>query len=123
RFPKVNVIVDHFARPDVRGGPPYAAAAPLFTLLPVRNVYLKFTPVALKQLEDAKADVQSFLGKGGAEFCADRISLGSNWPNSPGTMSEHVKRAKDALARFSQKDQDLILGGTALRLYPALQGK
>ena len=25
RFPKVPIIVDHFARPDVSGGPPYAA--------------------------------------------------------------------------------------------------
>jgi predicted TIM-barrel fold metal-dependent hydrolase len=55
------------------------------------------------------------------EFGADRIAWGSNWPNSPGTMVEHVARAKSALAGLSQKDQDQILGGTALKIYPALR--
>lgn len=122
RFPKVNVLVDHFARPDLNGGPPYANAAPLFSLATLPNVYLKFTPVALKQFEDSKADVPKFLARIVAEFGASRIAWGSNWPNSPGTMTEHVKRAKAALAGLSQNNQDLILGGTALRLYPALQG-
>jgi L-fuconolactonase len=123
RFPKVPVLVDHFARPDVKGGPPYAAAAPLFSLAAAANVYLKFTPVALKQLDDCKADVHAFLGKVVAEFGASRIAWGSNWPNSPGTMAEHVKRAKTALADLPLSDQDLILGGTALKIYPALKGK
>lgn len=121
RFPRVPVLVDHFARPDVGGGPPYAKAAPLFSLAAVPNVYLKFTPVALKQLEDSKADVHAFLGKIVAEFGANRMAWGSNWPNSPGTMVEHVERAKAALAGLSQKDQDAILGGTALKIYPSLQ--
>lgn len=123
RFPKVNVILDHFGRPDVKGGPPYAAAAPLFSLATVPNVYLKFTPPALERLEHDKADVHAFMAKLVAEFGADRIAWGSNWPNSPGTLKVLVTAAKAAIARLPQKDQDLILGGTALRLYPTLQGK
>jgi L-fuconolactonase len=120
RFPKVPIIVDHFARPDVSGGPPYAAAAPLMSLASLPNVYLKLTPVALGRIEQDKADTHAFLAKVVAEFGSSRIAWGSNWPNSPGMMKEHVMAAKAALAALSEADRDAILGGTALRLYPAL---
>lgn len=123
RFPKVPIIVDHFGRPDVSGGPPYAAAAPLMTLAPVSNVYLKFTPIVLDRLQEANASTHAFMGNLVGAFGAHRIAWGSNWPNSPGTLKQHVAAAKAALANLSSSDQDAILGGTALRLYPALQSK
>ena len=123
RFPMVPIIVDHFARPDVSGGPPYAAAAPLLALAALPNIYLKLTPVTLELLRKAKADVQTFIAKVAAEFGATRIAWGSNWPNSPGTLKEHVAAAKAALASLSAADQDAILGGTALRLYPSLNSR
>ncbi len=121
RFPKVPIIVDHFGRPDAGGGPPYSAAAPLMSLAAHANVYLKFTPVVLGQLKECNADVHSFMGRLVQEFGADRIAWGSNWPNSPGTLVQHVAAAKAALAGLSEVDRDAILGGTALRLYPALR--
>src|SRR6478752_6240835 len=44
RFPKVRIILDHCARPDLADGPPYNAAASLFALARYSNVYLKLTP-------------------------------------------------------------------------------
>jgi predicted TIM-barrel fold metal-dependent hydrolase len=123
RFSKVPIIVDHFARPNVSGGPPFAAAAPLMSLAALSNVYLKLTPVALNLMQQAKADVDALLAKIVGEFGAARIAWGSNWPNSPGTLKEHVAAAKAALASLSEADRDAILGGTALRLYPALNTK
>jgi len=120
RFPKVPIIVDHFARPDVSGGTPFAAAAPLMTLADYPNVHLKLTPVVLEIVRKAKADIHALLTKVVAEFGATRIAWGSNWPNSPGTLKEHVASAKGALASLSETDQDAILGGTALKLYPTL---
>ena len=113
RFPKVPIIVDHFARPDVSGGPPYAAAAPLLALAALPNIHLKLTPVTLELLRKAAADAQTFIAKVVAEFGAARIAWGSNWPNSPGTLKEHVAAAKAALASLSETDRDEILGGTA----------
>lgn len=123
RFPKVPIIVDHFARPDVSGGPPYAKAAPLMSLAAHPTVHLKLTPVTLGLLQKANANVHAFLAKLVAEFGATRIAWGSNWPNSPGTLKEHVTAAKAALASLSEADRDAILGGTALRLYPALNNR
>jgi L-fuconolactonase len=123
RFPMVPIIVDHFARPDVSGGPPYAAATPLLALAALPNIYLKLTPVTLELLRKAKADVQAFIERVVAEFDATRIAWGSNWPNSPGTLTDHVAAAKSAVASLSAADQDAILGGTALRLYPSLNSR
>jgi L-fuconolactonase len=121
RFPKVAVIVDHLARPDVRGGPSFSAAAPLFSLATLPNIYLKYTPVILARLRDGGADVSAFISKVVSEFGSSRIAWGSNWPNSPGTLTEIVEEAKSAISHLSAADQDEIMGGTALRLYPVLQ--
>ena len=123
RFPKVAVLVDHFARPDTSGGPPYAAAAPLFSMAAMPNIYLKFTTPGLIRLETTKTDVHGFMSKLVSEFTSGRIAWGSNWPNNSGTLAEHLGMAKTAISHLPQKDQDMILGGTALKIYPALQGK
>ena len=123
RFPRVPVLVDHFARPDTSGGPPYAAAAPLFSMAKLPNIYLKYTTPGLERLEKSKTDAAAFMTRLVAEFGADRIAWGSNWPNNPGTMADHLRMAKAAIAGLSQADQDAILGGTALKLYPSLRAK
>ncbi len=121
RFPKVPIILDHFGRPDLAGSPQFAAAAPLFSLAACPNVYLKFTPVVVQRVAESGADMGALMGRLVAEFGADRIAWGSNWPNSPGTMAEHVAAAKAALVGLSQYDQEWIMGRTALQLYPALR--
>lgn len=121
RFPKVPIILDHFGRPDIAGGPQFAAAAPLFSLAACPNVYLKLTPVVLQRVAECGADVHALMAKVVAEFGAKRIAWGSNWPNSPGSMAEHVANAKAALVKLSTEDQEWILGRTALGLYPALR--
>jgi L-fuconolactonase len=122
RFTKVPVLVDHFARPDARGGAPFDKAGPLFSLAGIKNIYLKFTPVVTKRLNECGADVQAFMSKLVAEFGSGRIAWGSNWPNSPGTLAEILAEGKAGIAHLSQSDQDAILGGTALKLYPVLKG-
>ncbi len=120
RFPDVAIILDHFGRPDASGGPPYAAAAPLFSLAALPNVVLKLTPVVLERLSQCEADVHAFMAQIVSAFGAERIAWGSNWPNSPGTLREQLAQARAAIAKLTVAEQDAILGGTALRVYPAL---
>jgi predicted TIM-barrel fold metal-dependent hydrolase len=56
-------------------------------------------------------------------FGAERIAWGSNFPNSPGTMTEILGAARKAFSFASQSDQDWIFGKTALTLYPTLAGR
>lgn len=120
RFPQVPVIVDHFARPDASGGKDFNKAGPLFSMAATANIYLKFTPVTVKRLTECDADVPAFMSRVVGEYSASRISWGSNWPNSPGTLTEILAEGKSAIAHLPAANQDAILGGTALQLYPSL---
>lgn len=123
RFPRVRVILDHFARAEAADGPPFAAAAPLWTLSKYPNVYLKLTHRPIEQAMKGKATPEAFLGKAVAEFGTSRILWGSNFPAAGPPLPELVAMARKALSFLPQGDQDYIFGKTALALYPALAGK
>ena len=121
RFPKVKVLLDHMARPTLDDGPPYAAAASLFGLARYPSVYLKLTKRNFEQAKSGKATPETFFPKLVAEFGAQRLSWGSNYPSSEGTLPDILDVARKALAVLPQTDQDLIFAKTAQVLYPALK--
>jgi predicted TIM-barrel fold metal-dependent hydrolase len=118
RFPKVPVIIDHFARAEAADGPPFAAAAPLFALARHPNVYLKLTHRPIEESTKGRATPEAFLGRAVREFGASRILWGSNFPAAPRPLPELIKLARDALAFLPQADQDWIFFRTAQKLYP-----
>jgi L-fuconolactonase len=121
RFPKVKILLDHMARPTLDDGPPYAAAASLFGLARYPTVYLKLTKRNFEQAKTGKATPATFFPKLAAEFGAERLAWGSNYPSSEGTMPDILQLAKEALSVLPQKDQDWIFAKTAQVLYPALK--
>jgi predicted TIM-barrel fold metal-dependent hydrolase len=123
RFPKVRVILDHFARAEATDGPPYASAAPLFALARYPNVYLKLTHRPLEASMKGHATPETFLGRAVKEFGANRIMWGSNFPAAKPPLAELVALARKTLAFLPQQDQDWIFFKTAQTLYPALASK
>jgi predicted TIM-barrel fold metal-dependent hydrolase len=121
RFPKVKIILDHMARPTLDDGPPYAAAASLFGLSRYPSVYLKLTKRNFEQAASGKATPETFFPKLVAEFGAERLSWGSNYPSSEGTLPDILEVARRTLAVLPQKDLDWIFAKTAQVLYPALK--
>lgn len=120
RFPAVNIILDHLARPDVLDGPPYAAAASLFELADYRNIYLKLTPRIFGDVKKGKASADTFFPRLTAAFGADRLAWGSNFPTSPGTLAEILATARAGLASLSDEDRTWVFLKTAQKLYPRL---
>lgn len=120
RFPGTRIIIDHLARADPSDGPPYANAAPLFELAAHANIFLKVTPRSFDLAGTGKASPETFFPRLVAEFGADRCAFGSNYPASEGTLRQIVERARQNFAALSQADSDMILGGTAEKLYPQL---
>ena len=120
RFPKVRIILDHMARPQIEDGPPYAAAESLFALAKYPSVYLKLTERNFTQSRKDKATPATFFPKLVAAFGASRLAWGSNYPSSEGSLAELLALAKTSLACLSQADQDWIFAKTAQDLYPAL---
>ncbi|PRE57234.1 amidohydrolase family protein [Burkholderia multivorans] len=120
KFPRVNVVLDHLARPDVLDGPPYANAASLFAMADLPNVYLKLTPRIFGDVKKEKASAETFFPRVVEAFGAARLAWGSNFPTSPGTLAEILATAQDGLQCLSETDREWIFGKTALKLYPAL---
>jgi L-fuconolactonase len=122
KFPKVTILLDHLSRTPFADGPPYAGANEFLALAKYKQVYLKITPVNVSPKSWGKGAPDTFFGKFISAFGADRIAWGSNFPNSPGTMTEILGAARKAFAFASASDQDCIFGKTALTLYPSLKG-
>jgi predicted TIM-barrel fold metal-dependent hydrolase len=120
RFPKVRIILDHFARAEAADGPPFASAAPLWALSKYPNVYLKLTHRPIEQSVKGQSTPEAFLGKAVAEFGAARMCWGSNFPAAKPPLPELIQMARKALSFLPQGDQDQIFYKTALALYPAL---
>jgi L-fuconolactonase len=120
RFPKVKLLLDHLARPDLTDGPPYLAAKPLFSLVEHGNIYLKLTPRTFTQVREGKATPESFFKKLVDEFGASRLAWGSNYPSSAGPLSELLATARESLASVPAKDQEWIFARTAQSIYPVL---
>jgi predicted TIM-barrel fold metal-dependent hydrolase len=122
RFPNVPIILDHLGRPDVTDGPPYAKAQSLFDLADVPSIYFKLTPRIMGDSVSGAATPDTLFPKLVEVFGADRLAWGSNFPTSPGTLSEILATAQDRLSSLSAGDRVRVFGGTAATLYPALAG-
>lgn len=120
RFPDVNIILDHLGRPDLSDGAPYANAAPLWRLARFANLFLKITPRTFDLAEKAPARPDSFFPKLVAEYGAERLAWGSNFPANDGSLKELVQQGHRCFAALSDRDRAAIWSGTARHLYPQL---
>jgi L-fuconolactonase len=120
RFPRVRILLDHFARPDLADGPPYAKAAGLWALARFPNIYLKASPHNFAAAKTGLATPASFFRRAVDEFGAQRIFWGSNFPAAEGTLTELLALARENVATLSADEQAWIFSKTALSLYPAL---
>ena len=115
-----HILLDHLARPDVLDGPPYKAAASLFELAPIENVYFKLTPRIFGDVKKGNANADTFFPKLVETFGSKRLAWGSNYPTSEGTLVANLDKAKAGLASLSKEDREWIFGKTAQVLYPQL---
>ena len=120
RFPKVRVLLDHLARPDLSDGEPYAKASALFDLAAFPGVFLKLTNRTLSAAAQGLSKPETFVTQVTKVFGADRILWGSNFPAAEGALPELLAEAKAGVAGLTVVDQETIFAGAARRLYPQL---
>ena len=120
RFPKVRIILDHLARPQLVDGPPFAADQPFFDLARYGQVFLKVTPVNVEPKDWGKATPESFFAAVIEAFGASRIAWGSNFPATAGPLAAILQKAQGAFGFASEEDREWIFGKTAMALYPKL---
>jgi len=120
RFPDIRVLLDHLARPELAGGPPYEAAAPLFSLASHEGVYLKLTNRTIAEASRGASTPDAFFPRVLDAFGAHRIAWGSNFPAAEGTLPQLLADARNSLAMLPADARDAIFGGTARAVYPVL---
>lgn len=120
RFPKVRVLLDHLARPDLSDGPPYAKAQPLFDLVDFKGVHLKLTNRTIAAAGEGGSTAATFITHVVKAFGTERILWGSNFPAAEGRLSDLLSQAKAAVAVLPQREQAMIFAGSARALYPSL---
>jgi L-fuconolactonase len=122
-FPGVRVLLDHLARPDLAGGPPYESAAPLFSLAQYPGVYLKLTNRTITESTRGASTPEAFFPRVIEAFGAQRIAWGSNFPSAEGSLVSLLAEAREGLSMLSVADQAWIFGDTARAIYPILATK
>jgi predicted TIM-barrel fold metal-dependent hydrolase len=120
RFPRVRVILDHFARPVLDDGPPYQKASSLWSLARYENIFLKATPHTFLAARQGMATPASFFRQAVETFGAARIAWGSNFPAAEGSLSALLGAARENFSSLSPVEHEQISSRTALMLYPAL---
>ena len=122
RFPKAIVLLDHFARPALDDGAPYAQAAALFALARFEYLHFKYTTHTVRDSQSGRATHASFARAAVDAFGAERIAWGSNFPAAAGTLGELLHQALEATATLTPTEREWIFSRTAHALYPALRG-
>jgi L-fuconolactonase len=120
RFPKVRVLLDHCARPDLSDGRPYHLSKDLFELAAYPGAHLKLTHRALSASAKGRSTTAGFLADLVAAYGAGRIVWGSNFPAAEGRPADILAEARGAVASLPEADQEMIFGGTAAAFYPGL---
>jgi L-fuconolactonase len=120
RFPKVRVLLDHLARPDLSDGPPYAKAEALFDLARFPGVYLKLTNRTVAAAAEGASTPSVFIAKVVAAFGADHVLWGSNFPAAEGALPQLLAEARAGVAGLTPVDQAMVFAGAARALYPQL---
>lgn len=120
RFPEAIVLLDHFARPVLEDGAPYAQAAGLFALARFKHLHFKYTTHNVRESRAGKSTQGAFLRAVVDAFGVQRIGWGSNFPASDGTLSGLLNDALEAAAGLSAVEREWLFSRTARSLYPVL---
>jgi predicted TIM-barrel fold metal-dependent hydrolase len=121
RFPNLIVALDHGARPRLDGGPPYDGAEDLFVLTRFENVFLKLTSVTVRRAAgEPGGDPAKLVRKLVDGFGANRVTWGSNFPASDGSLAELRRLAEDAFGELTDTERRQVSEETPKEVYPTL---
>lgn len=123
RYPNTRIIIDHFLNLPLDDGPPYREIDGLLRLAKHPNIYLKYTPVIVNGAKKGKATPDTFFPRVLAEFGAQRIAWGSNFPANAGTLKALLADSQAAMAFATTDDREWIFHKTSETLYPALKAR
>jgi L-fuconolactonase len=121
RVPQVTFVLDHFGKPDVRGGQARSWARDLKALAALPNVVCKLSGLATEA--DWKhwqpADLEVYFAQALECFGFNRVLFGGDWPVA--TLATSYERWLETVRHFvssaGEADQIKLFRGNAERIY------
>ena len=121
QFPRQRFVVDHLAKPEIRGATLEPWAQRISTLARNANVYAKLSGLVTEaDWRNWRADdFRPYLDVVFAAFGPDRLMFGSDWPVC--LLAGSYCQVKDLISsytsRFGEDRQARIFAGNAIRFY------
>jgi L-fuconolactonase len=121
KFPKLKIVVDHFAKPPIAAKEMEPWASSMAEIAAFPNVYAKLS--GLNTASDLAnwtvADWQPYVDFMVKTYGANRVMMGGDWPVIVlgNTYVEIWKAQVEVISDYSQEDQDWITHKTAKAFY------
>lgn len=121
RFPDLPMVLDHIAKPDIRGGEAGDWEQGLRELAKRENVYCKVSGMVTEARwrHWKHEDFVPYLDVVFDAFGTDRVMFGSDWPVCLVSAGyEALKEITDEyISGFSGYERELFMGGNAVKFY------
>jgi L-fucono-1,5-lactonase len=121
RLPRQRFVLDHLAKPDIRGQERETWERDLRTLAAQANVWAKLSGLVTEAdwTRWTAADIQPYLDVAFDCFGPERLMIGSDWPVC--TVAADYQRTlavvTEYLAGRPSPERDAVLGGNAIRFW------
>lgn len=121
KFPNQKFIINHLAKPNIKGNKIDSWKISIETLAKAPNVFCKIsgmvTEANLKHWQSS--DFTPYLDIVFNAFGIDRTLFGSDWPvcSLAADYNQQYKIIKDYLSKFSKEDKAKVLGKNAMCIY------
>lgn len=120
-FPDQNFVIDHIAKPDIKGRMINEWRSDLEAIADCKNVYCKVSGMVTEASWHTwkKEDFTPYLDVIANAFGVDRIMFGSDWPVClvAATYTQMLEIVTHYFASFTKDEQAKIFGENAINFY------
>ena len=117
RFPRQRFVLDHMAKPPIKGGALDAWARGIQGLAAFPNVYCKVSGLVTEAVWQAwkPEDIRPYLDVAFECFGPSRLMAGSDWPvcTVAAPYARVMNLVKDYLGKYSANEKEAVLGENA----------
>ncbi len=120
RHPRLDIVIDHAAKPDIAGGELADWARDMRKLAAETRLVCKLSGLVTEAAPDWSVEImRPYVEVLIEAFGADRLMWGSDWPvlNLNGSYAAWVAAAEALLGGLSDAERAAIFGGTASVFY------
>lgn len=120
-LPDVSFVLDHLAKPDIRGGQWEPWASNVTELAALDNLTAKLSGLVTEADWDSwrPSDLAAYVDHALRVFGPDRLMFGSDWPvcTLAATYDEVVAAAEETTSALGSHERQAVFGATAARIY------